>query len=106
MLNAKQTSIVLAYVLALGCGLADADDHEDPDPLCDGEAGLEPEHCDPPVAYCEAESFETIGDCDDVLGWAWDGDSCFPVTGCECAGPTCGYESRCVCECRYLGCSE
>ena len=27
--------------------------------------------------------------CDTVLGWAWDGSKCYPLTGCACYGTDC-----------------
>ncbi len=75
------------------------------DPACN-EAPCDPgdTNCDPkvppiedPCAPHEVKSDET---CDQLLGYAWDGKSCYPLNGCACIGPDCGElfasEEKCI----------
>lgn len=45
------------------------------------------ELCVPPT--CERSDAEGVGDCDEVLGWVYDGGRCVPVEGCNCGGRDC-----------------
>ncbi|AKF11564.1 hypothetical protein [Sandaracinus amylolyticus] len=66
---------------------------------CDGQTyqsdcdafgqGTDVDYEGPCVASCEAQDARGTGDCDAVLGWAWNGTACRSVSGCECVGPDC-----------------
>jgi hypothetical protein len=38
---------------------------------------------------CAAQIAVGVGDCNSILGWAWDGTRCIPVVGCLCLGQDC-----------------
>lgn len=39
---------------------------------------------------CAVSDAVGVGDCNDFLGWAWDGTACIAVVGCLCQGSDCG----------------
>src|SRR5690606_7238581 len=45
--------------------------------------------CAPLLDGCAPFDAEGVGDCAQVLGWAWDGADCVPVEGCACEGEQC-----------------
>ncbi|NJK33290.1 MAG: hypothetical protein HC927_13315 [Deltaproteobacteria bacterium] len=45
--------------------------------------------CELPAPDCEPEDAKGEGFCDLFLGWAWDGNQCVPLSGCECIGADC-----------------
>lgn len=52
-----------------------------------------------PNADCDPQQIIPVGDCEVPLGWAWNGEACVEVSGCECAGPDCDklYDSLELC---------
>jgi hypothetical protein len=38
---------------------------------------------------CAPSDAVGVGDCNDFLGWGWDGSKCSPVVGCLCQGSDC-----------------
>lgn len=40
-------------------------------------------------AACAAQNAHGQGACEMLLGWAWDGRTCLPLSGCSCQGPDC-----------------
>lgn len=73
-----------------------------------------------PGAECSAWDVQGVGDCEQLLGWAWDGETpfCLGVGGCECEGEDCDrlYDDEVECidglqeegclepDCRVIGC--
>ena len=39
--------------------------------------------------YCEPQEVTGVGDCSDILGYAFNGYTCTPINGCECQGSDC-----------------
>ncbi|PRQ03050.1 hypothetical protein ENSA5_18210 [Enhygromyxa salina] len=57
---------------------------------------------------CAAMAAEAIGDCEAILGAAWDGVACHQLVGCECVGEDCGelFNSLDQCEAAYADCGN
>ncbi|PRQ09132.1 hypothetical protein [Enhygromyxa salina] len=55
---------------------------------------------------CAPMQAEAAGECDLVLGAAWDGEACHVLSGCECVGDDCAdlFESAEACEAAYADC--
>ncbi len=84
--------------------------------------GLDCEFLDLDLAVCEAEHAECggggvppcpgvtdavgVGLCDLFLGWAWNGMTCEPLSGCACQGADCDnlYPELGICELETAGC--
>ncbi|MCC6524522.1 MAG: hypothetical protein IT373_17840 [Polyangiaceae bacterium] len=72
----------------------DPSDASCPPPPCDpSDSNCPPPPCDPSDATCPvscaADEAKGDGACDAVLGYAWQGCACVPVSGCACVGPSC-----------------
>jgi hypothetical protein len=54
---------------------------------------------DPTAARCDAMDAAAEGDCETVLGYAFDGTDCQELVGCDCVGEDCEalYEAEVVC---------
>ncbi|MEM6957408.1 MAG: hypothetical protein AAF645_17075 [Myxococcota bacterium] len=63
-----------------------------------------PEECEAAFAACidpscEADDAVAVGECDAIVGVAWNGRACVALSGCECEGTDCGRytsEEQCV----------
>lgn len=55
---------------------------------------------------CTAQDARGEGDCEIARGWAWNGNACLRVSGCECIGADCGslFPSEASCTARYAHC--
>ena len=60
-----------------------------------------------PCLNCAPMDVREVGTCEPLYGFAWDGVSCWPVSGCSCAGADCGslFATAAECERVYAGCS-
>lgn len=58
------------------------------------------------VALCRPMDARAMGDCTTSLGWAWDGDACVELVGCDCDGTECFRVegTRELCEAPYDRC--
>jgi hypothetical protein len=56
---------------------------------------------------CDPQEVKGVGDCNLILGVAWDGQSCVEIGGCECIGADCDalYDSGEACKVDHAGCS-
>jgi hypothetical protein len=76
---------------------------------CNASCGL----CTPPGTACSLEACEPDcspqdargeGSCETVIGWAWNGRACVPLSGCSCVGGDCPNLFRAPGECEaYFG---
>ena len=57
---------------------------------------------------CAPMEAEAVGDCEAILGTAWNGEACVVLVGCECVGADCPslFESPDVCEAAYADCAN
>ncbi len=64
-----------------------------------------PLDCPPPPGACAPMDAAGRGRCAGVLGFAWNGSACVPISGCRCVGADCDrlFTSRAACEDHYLG---
>lgn len=62
----------------------------------------------PATGPCEPMQAEGVGDCKKLLGYRWDGKGCAPVTGCQCAGVSCGslFAEQASCEKAHAECKS
>lgn len=85
------------------CGICAAPDEGCIAIACTLDAGLPPRDAAPWIdvseAPCAAIDARGVGDCDAVLGWAWNGSDCATIGGCSCAGRDCGSVSSSRAEC-------
>ncbi|MGE0784567.1 MAG: hypothetical protein AB7S26_02690 [Sandaracinaceae bacterium] len=76
-------------------------------PSYDDRASCEDAHADCPVpGTCDPQRAEGVGDCRALFGWAWSGDACFAISGCECSGADCAalYATPEACAADHVDC--
>ena len=59
-----------------------------------------------PACCAQSTQANGVGACERLFGWAWVGDGCEPIVGCECEGPDCNALFRDPGEClaAFNGC--
>ena len=57
--------------------------------LFDEPAACEAAYAECTSGVCEADAAEGVGECDAFFGYAWDGQACVGISGCECVGLDC-----------------
>ena len=82
-----------------GDGDGDTTGDGDGDTTGDGDGDTGGNNCDPMEA-------EAVGDCEAILGVAWNGVECVTLVGCECVGADCGalYEGPDACMAAHADC--
>jgi hypothetical protein len=60
-----------------------------------------------PAARCSAQDARGKGQCERVLGYAWDGRQCVSLSGCSCVGTDCAgiFQKLESCQAAYAHCS-
>ena len=75
-------------------------------PCAAGDTNCDPKV--PPVDSCAAQAVKADESCDAFLGYAWDGKSCFALSGCACIGPDCNalFKTAEACKTKFQACGQ
>ncbi|MFK7988451.1 MAG: Kazal-type serine protease inhibitor domain-containing protein [Sandaracinaceae bacterium] len=105
-------SLLLALFTLAGCVSESGSAHL----RLGGDCAPGDDDCRPPAARCtsgdpdccEPAAARAVGECDFEIGWAFNGEACVALNGCECVGADCGalYADAASCEAEKAHCGS